>query len=251
MDHPQTSLPMQKKDKPCSVHRSSWLVYKGARLWFLPCKLSEQPGSSQTSKDEKSTRSETLVFLGEPATKQYYIPYESARSLQEIEITQTLHEPYPPPPTTTTSLSPISSSIPKPFDGKSSVPSFLSPPLRSHNFSKSSKSVTGRVDTRVYHQSIPVRITNRFKYSKNYKGRVASVLKTIYAEKSGPSVLKQIPVFMVLNARSVAKPDASVALLHADLKSKNVDICCISETWLKDTQTHGSSYLSTRFYHTS
>ena len=40
---------------------------------------------------------------------------------------------------------------------------------------------------------------------------------------------------MVLNARSVAKPDASAAL-YADLKSKNVDVCCISETWLKDTR---------------
>ena len=159
-----------------------------AKITVLPLYI---PATTNDEPDKACTRSETLVFLGEPATKQYYIPYESARSLQEIENTQTLHEPYPPPSTTTTSLSPISSSIPKPFDGKSSVPSFLSPPLRSHNFNKSSKPVnTGRVDTRVYHQSIPVRITNRFKYSKNYE---YSVLKTIYAEKSGPSVAKQIP----------------------------------------------------------
>ena len=39
---------------------------------------------------------------------------------------------------------------------------------------------------------------------------------------------------MVLNARPVAKPDACAAL-YADLKSKNVDLCCISETWVKDT----------------
>ena len=60
-----------------------------------------------------------------------------------------------PPSTTATSLSPISSSIPKPLDGNSSVPSFLSPPLRSHNSNsnKSSEPVnTGRADTRVYHQ---------------------------------------------------------------------------------------------------
>ena len=57
-------------------------------------------------------------------------------------------------------------------------------------------------------------------------------MKTIYAEKSGPSVAKQIPVFVVLNARSAAKPDASAAL-YADLKSKNVDVCCITEIWLK------------------
>ena len=67
-------------------------------------------------------------------------------SLQEIESTQTLHEPYPPS-TIATSLSPISSSLPKPFDGNSSVPSFLSPLLRSHNFNKSSEPVnTGRVN---------------------------------------------------------------------------------------------------------
>ena len=39
---------------------------------------------------------------------------------------------------------------------------------------------------------------------------------------------------MVLNARSVPKPDACAAL-YADLKSKNVDVCCITETCLKDT----------------
>ena len=59
-------------------------------------------------------------------------------------------------------------------------------------------------------------------------------MKTIHADISGPSVAKQIPVFMVLNSRSVAKPDACAAL-YADWKSKNVDVCCVSETWLKDT----------------
>ena len=48
-------------------------------------------------------------------------------------------------------------------------------------------------------------------------------------EKGSQRFAKQIPVFMVLNSRSVAKPDVSAAL-YADLKSKNVDICCISET---------------------
>ena len=47
---------------------------------------------------------------------------------------------------------------------------------------------------------------------------------------SGPSVANGI---MVLNARSVAKPDVCTAL-YADLKSKNVDVCCISEIWLTD-----------------
>ena len=50
--------------------------------------------------------------------------------------------------------------------------------------------------------------------------------------KPGPSVPKQIPRCAVLNARSLAKPDACPAL-YADLKSNNIDVCCISETWLK------------------
>ena len=73
-------------------------------------------------------------------------------SLQEIESIQTLHEPYPPVYHRNLVIS-HSSSIPKPLDGKSSVPSFLSLSLRSHNSNKSSEPVnTGRADTRVYHQ---------------------------------------------------------------------------------------------------
>ena len=79
IDHPQISLPMQKKDKPCPfIVRRGWCI-KGQECDFSHAN-SEQPGSAQTSKDEKSTRSETLLFWGESATKQYYIPYESARN---------------------------------------------------------------------------------------------------------------------------------------------------------------------------
>ena len=39
---------------------------------------------------------------------------------------------------------------------------------------------------------------------------------------------------MLLNARSIAKPDACAAL-YADLRNKNIDVCCISEAWLKET----------------
>ena len=81
---------------------------------------------------------------------------------------------------------------------------------------------------------IPVLVSYRRKYRKQCKDRGPSVLRTIQVQKSGPSVTKQIPSFMVLNARSLAKPDACAAL-YTDLKSKNIDVCCISETWLKKT----------------
>ena len=38
---------------------------------------------------------------------------------------------------------------------------------------------------------------------------------------------------MVINARSLAKPDAASAL-HAELHSNNIDICFVSETWLNN-----------------
>jgi hypothetical protein len=77
-------------------------------------------------------------------------------------------------------------------------------------------------------------VSYRSKYRKQCKDRGPSVLRTIQVQKSGPSVIKQIPSFMVLNARSLAKPDACAAL-YMDLKSKNIDVCCISKTWQKKT----------------
>lgn len=37
-----------------------------------------------------------------------------------------------------------------------------------------------------------------------------------------------------MNARSIVKPDAYPAL-YAELKSNNIDVCCISETWSHPT----------------
>lgn len=48
-----------------------------------------------------------------------------------------------------------------------------------------------------------------------------------------PTVPKIIPKVLVLNARSLAKPDALPAL-YAELTSKNIDICVVSETWLNN-----------------
>ena len=38
---------------------------------------------------------------------------------------------------------------------------------------------------------------------------------------------------MVINARSLAKPDAAVSL-NVELCTNNIDICFVTETWLND-----------------
>lgn len=61
--------------------------------------------------------------------------------------------------------------------------------------------------------------------------RNPSNLIAVKINKSGPPKRQKIPSCMVLNARSIVKADAAPAL-HAELHSKNIDICFISETWL-------------------
>ena len=51
--------------------------------------------------------------------------------------------------------------------------------------------------------------------------------------KPGPPVSTIIPKCFVINARSIAKPDAAPAL-NAELITNNVDTCIISETWLTE-----------------
>ena len=51
---------------------------------------------------------------------------------------------------------------------------------------------------------------------------------------SSPSKPKIIPKCLVMNARSLAKPDALPAL-HCELKTQKADICCVSETWLNQS----------------
>ena len=45
-----------------------------------------------------------------------------------------------------------------------------------------------------------------------------------------PTISKLVPKCVVMNARSLAKPDAAPAL-YAELKS-NIDVCFVSESWL-------------------
>ena len=49
-----------------------------------------------------------------------------------------------------------------------------------------------------------------------------------------PSKPQQILQCLVLKARSIIKPDAFSAL-YADIKTNDIDICCISETWVNHT----------------
>lgn len=51
------------------------------------------------------------------------------------------------------------------------------------------------------------------------------------ADKPEPSAPKIIPKCMVINARSLAKPEAALAL-HIELHSNNIDICFVSEMCL-------------------
>ena len=83
---------------------------------------------------------------------------------------------------------------------------------------------------------IPVRITTRTRQHSHIKSpRDRSTLRPIQVNKTAPSQPRLIPCCLVLNARSIAKPDAFPALC-ADIKCNNIDhFCCITETWLKPT----------------
>jgi hypothetical protein len=77
---------------------------------------------------------------------------------------------------------------------------------------------------------IPVRISVRKFSAKKSKPRHACrnliKVKIIGRETSKP---RQIPKCLVLNARSLVKPDAYPAL-YAELNCNNIDLCFISET---------------------
>ena len=51
--------------------------------------------------------------------------------------------------------------------------------------------------------------------------------------KRGPPPTKAIPKCLVINARSLAKPDAPSAL-YTEMISNNIGICFVSETWSHD-----------------
>ena len=57
-------------------------------------------------------------------------------------------------------------------------------------------------------------------------------LKDIKICKPGPTAPKIVPTFMAANARSLAKPDATISLSTELTTTNNIDLCFISETWL-------------------
>lgn len=58
-------------------------------------------------------------------------------------------------------------------------------------------------------------------------------LITVKISKPSPTPPMFIPKYMVINARSLVKPDAAPAL-YDELCSKNIDTCFISESWLNN-----------------
>ena len=64
-------------------------------------------------------------------------------------------------------------------------------------------------------------------------GRHRTLTAVDLANKLGLSAPKIIPQCMVINAWSLAKPDAASAL-HAELHSNKIDICFVSEMWLNN-----------------
>ena len=79
--------------------------------------------------------------------------------------------------------------------------------------------------------NIPVvtshRLRNNGYEKKEGRSRTLSLIK-INKEPAAPRI---VPKCMVLNARSLAKPNPTPAL-YAELKSNNIDICFVSQSWL-------------------
>ena len=88
---------------------------------------------------------------------------------------------------------------------------------------------------------IPVRISDRCMTKRKPlpgKKRIANSKRNtnliqVKILKSSPPVSTIIPKCLVINARSIAEPDA-VPALNAELITNNVDICIISETRLTE-----------------
>ena len=83
--------------------------------------------------------------------------------------------------------------------------------------------------------SINVRISRRPYWSRrnnsNMRRRNVHNLIPISVLKPGPPSAKLIPKCLVLNARSLVKPDAASALC-TEVTTNKIDVCFISETWL-------------------
>ena len=97
MDHPQISLPMQKKDKPCPfIVRRGWCI-KGQECDFSHANLVNNLDLRKPVKTRKVRGPKPSSFLGKWQRNNIIsLMNRLETSLQEIESTQTLHEPYLP-----------------------------------------------------------------------------------------------------------------------------------------------------------
>ncbi len=84
--------------------------------------------------------------------------------------------------------------------------------------------------------SIKVRVSQRMhrprRNNESIRRRNVCNLISVNVSKPGPPLAKVIPKCLVLNARSLAKPDAASALCTEVITNK-INVCFISETWLK------------------
>ena len=71
------------------------------------------------------------------------------------------------------------------------------------------------------------------KIKKKHSSMLSTNLITIKPLKNGPPAPKLIPKCMVINARSLAKPQAASAL-NTELSTWEIDICFVCETWLNN-----------------
>ena len=97
MDHPQISLPMQKKDQPCPfIVRRGWCI-KGQECDFSHANLVNNLDLRKPVKTRKVRGPKPSSFLGNWQRNNIIsLMNQLETSLQEIESTQTLHEQYSP-----------------------------------------------------------------------------------------------------------------------------------------------------------
>ena len=75
-------------------------------------------------------------------------------------------------------------------------------------------------------RNTPIRSYNPNKITNTYTNLIA-----IKPTRNGPPAQKIMPKCMVINARSLAKPQAA-SELDAELSTWEIDICFVCETWL-------------------
>ncbi|EDO37962.1 predicted protein [Nematostella vectensis] len=103
------------------------------------------------------------------------------------------------------------------------------PVRRKYRRCRAGKKVKERLNSKVY--KIPVVISNWSRNGCHERKTTRTQTLSLIKPSSGPTARRIVPKCMVLNARSLAKPDAAPAL-YAELSSNKIDICFVSKSWL-------------------